>query len=959
MRDNNIKFLIYIIYVPILVIALICLPASASEKDTAISQEVSKSSDLKFTPEEKQWLKDNPVVRARVGAAPPLHFFEDSVKGISVDYLNLIASHAGFQVKYVTGVPWSKALDLIKKHEKIDLLLTAKITEERKNFLSFTDNYLFMPWVIFTRDKIGFIGGIEDLAGKIVSVERGYVMHQKLMAKFPDISLLVTETSKDAIEAVATGKADAHIGNLTITTYIIQQNNLNNVKIAAPTPFDNHNQAMAIRDDWPQLASIINKTFKSLSQDEHEQIRHRWLAVRYEYGISKQDVIKWILVTCAFSITIIGIIMFWNRKLQKEILERKKSEKLLADSEVKFKKMFERAPLSYQSLDGNGNFLEVNSTWLDVLGYTKEEVIGENFGDFLHPDWKGHFKENFPRFKAVGEVLGVEFEMIKKNGSPILVSFHGKIGRDKNGKFQQTHCIFQDITTSRMLQEESEKNKTILLEAEKLARFGGWQWDIETDIWTLSENWLNIHGVTNPFLTTDELLKIVHQNDVQKIQNALKGVIEKGRIYDIEHQIVDQTTGELKYIHAVGDARRDESGKVSKVYGAAQDITERKHLEERVLQAQKMESIGNLAGGIAHDFNNILYPIVGMSEMLMEDLPKDSTEHENAGEIFKAGLRGSDLVKQILSFSRQDEHKVLPVRFQQVLKEVLKLSRSTIPVNIELMASIQNDCGLILADPTQLHQVAMNLITNAYHAVGQTDGKIEIVLEEVDIKTDSHLSLPSGRYALLKVSDDGIGIPSHLIDKVFEPYFTTKEKGRGTGLGLSVVFGIIKEHNGDIRVHSDVGKGTVFSVYLPLMEKSDEGFVDEKIEIAQSGNERILLVDDEKSVAQLEAQMLERLGYKVTSQTDSLAALKIFQSDPFAFDLVITDMTMPHMTGDKLAQILLTIRAEIPIIVCTGFSEKMNKERAEHYGIKGLLMKPVMKSDLAKTVRKVLDENLI
>ncbi|MCP3871819.1 MAG: GAF domain-containing protein, partial [Desulfobacteraceae bacterium] len=277
-------------------------------------------------------------------------------------------------------------------------------------------------------------------------------------------------------------------------------------------------------------------------------------------------------------------------------------------------------------------------------------------------------------------------------------------------------------------------------------------------------------------------------------------------------------------------------------------------LELKLQQSQKMESIGTLAGGIAHDFNNLLYPIIGFSEMLKEDLPPDSPEYDSAQEIFNAGRRGGELVKQILAFSRQTEHKLSPVRFQKILKEVCKLTRSTIPSDIKIHHDIQKDCGLIMAEATQLHQIAMNLITNAYHAVEKTSGEISIQLKEITLDNDDLKDSPlqSGQHVMLSVSDNGVGIPREIMNNIFEPYFTTKEKDKGTGLGLAVVYGILTEHKGDIKVYSEVGKGTTFNIYLPLMRKSTEAVSTEKELNKQTGTESILLVDDEESVVRLE-----------------------------------------------------------------------------------------------------------
>lgn len=461
----------------------------------------------------------------------------------------------------------------------------------------------------------------------------------------------------------------------------------------------------------------------------------------------------------------------------------------------------------------------------------------------------------------------------------------------------------------------------------------------------------------------EEMAKQLRKNDKKIIDTGQNTENEEiGRPEGREN--IERGVG-FKYFLALKFPLRDKDGNIIGVCGFSHDITDKKKaekerdvLESRLQQSQKMESIGTLAGGIAHDFNNLLYPIIGFSEMLKEDLTPDSPEHESAQEIYNAGRRGGELVKQILAFSRQTEHKLSPVHFQKILTEVCKLIRSTIPSDIEIFQDIQKDCGLVMAEATQLHQIAMNLITNAYHAVEKASGEIAIQLKEIILDNDDLKDSPlqPGQYVMLSVSDNGVGIPKEIMNNIFEPYFTTKEKGKGTGLGLAVVYGILTEHKGDIKVYSEKGLGTTFNVYLPLMKKSDEAISTEKELNKLTGTERILLVDDEKSVVRLEKLMLERLGYNVSAMSNSLEALEIFNSNPDGYDLVISDMTMPNMTGDQLAQELMAIRPDIPIVICTGFSERINKEQAEANKVKGFLMKPVIKSEMAQMVREVLDE---
>jgi signal transduction histidine kinase/ActR/RegA family two-component response regulator len=380
--------------------------------------------------------------------------------------------------------------------------------------------------------------------------------------------------------------------------------------------------------------------------------------------------------------------------------------------------------------------------------------------------------------------------------------------------------------------------------------------------------------------------------------------------------------------------------------------------ERQLQQAMKLQAIGTLAGGIAHDFNNILFPIVGYTELTMDDVPEDSQARQNLEEILKATNRAKGLVQQILTFSRQGGQERKPLKVQVLIKEALKLLRATIPSTIEIECNINEACRHIMGDPTQIHQVVVNLCTNAYHAMQETGGTLEVGLEEVDIsyeKSVERVGMKVGPHLELTVKDAGHGMGPDVMERIFEPYYTTKEQGKGTGLGLSVIHGIIKNHGGDISVSSQPGKGATFTVYLPVIDDIDVEIEPIEAASANRGNEHILLVDDEEQIIDIEKQILERLGYRVTAKTDSQEALEEFSTLPEKFDLVITDMTMPKMNGDQLALKLMDIKPDIPVILCTGFNETINEEKALAMGIDRFVMKPIVKDDLANTIRSVLD----
>ena len=380
--------------------------------------------------------------------------------------------------------------------------------------------------------------------------------------------------------------------------------------------------------------------------------------------------------------------------------------------------------------------------------------------------------------------------------------------------------------------------------------------------------------------------------------------------------------------------------------------------ENQLQQVMKLQAIGTLAGGIAHDFNNILFPIVGYTELTMDDVPEGSQARQNLAEVLKATNRAKELVQQILTFSRQNGQERKPLKVQSLIKEALKLLRATIPSSIEINSSVDEECGPIIGDPTQIHQVVMNLCTNAYHALQETGGKIEVCLKEINLSYEQSLQrvgMKVGRHLELTVKDNGHGMAPLVMERIFEPYYTTKEQGKGTGLGLSVIHGIIKNHGGDISVYSQPGKGATFSAILPVIDDIEVEIEPVKTASATNGNERILLIDDEEQIIDLERRILEGLGYKVTPKTDSEEALAEFRARPDQFDLVVTDMTMPKITGDRLARRLMDINPQIPVILCTGFNEAITEQKALAMGIDKFVMKPIVRDELAKTIRTVLD----
>jgi|GEM_PF-2382425 len=521
--------------------------------------------------------------------------------------------------------------------------------------------------------------------------------------------------------------------------------------------------------------------------------------------------------------------------------------------------------------------------------------------------------------------------------------------------------VKQEIRTNQQLALEISERK---LAEEKAARFGHMLERTLNEIYVFNADTLKFIQVNkgarkNLGYTMEELQKLTpvdlkpkftlnsYLNLIEPLRTGAESVI----IFNTVHKRKDGSLYPVE-VHLQFVATESKPVFVSIII----DITEKLRMEGQLRQAQKMEAIGTLAGGIAHDFNNILSAIIGYTELALFDSEKGGPIYHNLQEVMRAGGRARDLVKQILAFSRQAQQERKPIQVKSIGKEALKFLRASLPATIEIHQDLQSN-ALVMADPTQIHQIIMNLCTNAEHAMREKGGVLGVKMEDVKLRADftaDHAGLKPGTYLKLTVSDTGHGIPAPILDRIFDPFFTTKEKGAGTGMGLSVVHGIVSGYEGAITASSEQGKGSTFSVYLPVIDWQLEPQAADK-EPAPTGTEHVLLVDDEPALENIGKQILKSLGYQVTTRSSSIEALELFKAKPNHFDLVITDMSMPIMSGDILSAELLKIKPEIPIILCTGYSSKISDKTAKGIGIKAFVYKPIVRNDLAKSIRAVLD----
>jgi len=541
---------------------------------------------------------------------------------------------------------------------------------------------------------------------------------------------------------------------------------------------------------------------------------------------------QWVRADIEADLDETGTVIRWRIVLM-DITPKKEAEAALLKSEERFRQLFDNAPIAYQSLDIHGNFITVNQAWTSILGYPKAEVIGRNFSEFLHPAWKDQLKESFVLFKTVGEILGSEFVMRKKDGTDIIVSFQGKVGTDSKGEFMQFHCVFYDITAQRKAEEDKRK------------------------------------------------------------------------------------------------------------------------LEERLRQVQKMEAIGTLAAGIAHDFNNLLMGIQGRASLISIDLEPAHSLQEHIKAIEKAVRNAANLTKQLLGFARGGKYEVKPVDIKKLMAESAAMFGRT-RKQIRIYIKAKPGPLVVEADRQQIEQALLNIFVNAWQAM--PDGG-EILLEISTTRLDETACKPyqieSGNFVKISVTDTGIGMDKKTLQQIFDPFFTTKEKSRGTGLGLSSAYGIIKNHGGIIEANSHVGHGSTFNIYLPLSEQEpyQEEFVQEKL---AKGSETILLVDDEEMIIDVGKSMLERLGYHVMVAESGEQAVEAVRRKVNEIDLVILDMIMPGMDGGKTFECIREIQPALPVILSSGYA--MGKAaKIIKKGCNGFIQKPYNISKLSQNVRTILD----
>jgi len=652
-----------------------------------------------------------------------------------------------------------------------------------------------------------------------------------------------------------------------------------------------------------------------------------------------------------------------NIAFNNEIKQRMQAEEALRLSEEKYRLLVENIPSITWVTSEQGKTEFISPNVKAIYGLSPEDIYAHGddiwFGRIHHEDIN-RVKSAFQKMFDQNQEFDLQYRIQRMDGKWIWLHDKGVQAFEKNG-IRYAYGVSTDVTERKETEEKLRESKERLNLIFENAPDGHYLVDREGRFLNGNKICEQLTGykkeelIGKTFIQTNIISSDYLQKATEMFEKNIQGLPSGPEEFILNCKDGSTVAVEIKnFPIKIKDQLQ--------VLGIARDITrrkqaekEKKKLEDQLSRAQKMEAIGTLAGGIAHDFNNILMAIIGFTELALQDAPKGSHQEKNLHSVRKASARAKDLVKQILTFSRYSEQELRPVQVKAVVDEVIKLMRATLPSTIQIHQDIKSD-SVIMADPVQVHQVLMNLCANAGHAMMDHGGDLEISLTDVQLDgvyLKEYPEMDPGPHIKLTVSDTGYGMSQEILVRIFDPYFTTKAPGEGTGLGLSVVHGIVKSCKGSITVLSEPGKGSTFNIFLPVISvdpDSDESS-DEPL---PTGQGRILFIDDEPVLVEVGTYMLETLGYEVVARTSSVEAVELFKAQPEKFDLVVTDMTMPAMTGEILAGEIMKVRPDIPIILCTGFSHQINKQKAMQLGIKAFVMKPFVLREIGIAVGRAL-----
>jgi PAS domain S-box-containing protein len=919
---------------------------------------VEAQPSIEITAEERNWLDHNPEKLTILFNTefPPIEFISDSgdFVGMGADIINMVEKRLGITFLKRPSKDWNAHLAALESGE-CAIAPTIVHTVDRDRYAFFTTAYATVPVVIITARSFSGKLTLDDLDDRRVGVVSGYATEQYLRDRSLDrFEVVSVQNVSGGLRSVAFGQLDAFVENLAVAAYTITQEGLPNLRVAGRTDYA-FAWRIGISRKYPLLYSSIQKAMNGIPETELEVVRKHWIALEDHIGMDPETLQALKIITLFVLLLLLSlscITFFLKRRLNEKVVG-------LRESERKYRELVENANSIILRMDTRCRVTFFNEFAQHFFGFREDEILGRNVvGSIVLPtDSSGQDMVAIMDRIALDTAAypNYENENIRRNGELVWIAWTNKAVFDETGSSREILCIGNDITERKRNEEERTLLATVIEQAEENVLIT----DQRRTIIYVNPAFERSSGYRCEEIKGQKLKMLRSDQHDEDFYQTAKEILDRGEVWT--GAIVNKGKGGANFeIEGTISPIRNTSGAITHFVAVGRNMNRFRRMERELHQAQKLDALGTLAGGIAHDFNNVLTAIMGLIEMESLGARDGSQSHDRMAQALSACCRARDLIKQILAFSRHSDQQRKPIEMGSIMEDAVKMLRATIPTTIDIQFTLQDVESVILGDSTQIHQVIVNLCTNAAHAMRDTGGILKISLDHVEIdalKAAEHLDMQPGMYVRTVVGDTGHGMDRKTLNRIFEPFFTTKGPGEGAGIGLAVVHGIVKNHGGRIAVYSETGKGSTFELFFPRMETTLTSVDKPKAELP-TGTGRILLVDDEKMLIDVITEMLKILGYEVVSANRSLDALQLFQSQCDRFDLVITDFTMPEMTGMELAAELLRIRCDIPIILSTGFTSAEIRETAKTMGIGEVMMKPFILQELAETVRRILDRHI-
>ena len=879
---------------------------------------------------------------------PPINLLDEDgqLRGFASDISNAVAEQMGVKIRHIHSPRWTEVLGWLESGQA-NLIHDTGYIKERDKFLDFSDPIIEMSEVIFVRENQFDIHSLDSLKGKKVACVNKHITHIHLQ-RIPEIICHIVNTPVEGLAALVGGSVDAFIYPEQIVQYLAQDLGLaDKIKITGK-PLHRLSWSMTVKKGNQQLLKQLNQGIAAIKRSgQYDRIYDEWFGRKLLEGYSPKEIFLFSGFGVIISI-LLGIMLglgIYTRKLRG-------AYRSLQESEDKYHSLADKLPQRIFLKDAELNYVSCNQQYADDLGISPKEIAGKNDFEF-HPENAADYQQGDRAVMEADE--SIEFvEHYIDDGKEHTIQTTKVPMHDDKGKVNGVLGIFWDITEQKQLLEENARilrEHTAITDAVPDVLY---KLDTTGNIVWCNKQFETITGLSNDQIIGFNALQHFPESEKTAVAEAISRVFETG-FARIEAHFITQS-GEVLYDFN-GATLLDKAGNAIGLTGVGRDVSKEKETElqheklrQQLQQAQKMEAIGQLTGGIAHDFNNMLASILGYSELALklESHNKNSKTIDYLQEVHKAGKRAAELISQMLTFSRGAKGELKPLLLNKQLDDAVKMLRPMLPSSTELRLEIDDDVPAIMGDAVQLQQMLTNLCINARDAMmGQ--GHLTLKLERLNhvsvICNSCHESV-TGDFIAVTVQDSGHGIPAEVLDRIFEPFVSTKAVGKGTGMGLAMVHGIVHEHGGHITVQSSPNAGTIFQVLFPFQETTLPTNEPRTADYTpapthQTGNYHILVIDDEPSVMEMVKAVLTHHGYEVTGVTNSQDALDLFAENPERFDMVISDQTMPGLTGAEIAQTMLVLRPELPIILCTGYSEHIDKKGTQMIGIRDFLPKPL------------------